>query len=178
MYGLNQVRKELAEKFHWYCIADLDEFHFFNGLKISTVVRHAEQHGYQAIGGRLVDRIAANGTFPEIRGSLDRCFPLGSDLTRSTGACHSKIALAKSHVEIAPGHHDAQAKIAWGSVETHHFKWHRGIHEIIKIRYKNYLRQGMPWAEKEYPRQLKMIEEGVNLTDPKLNLHKAHKLGV
>jgi hypothetical protein len=178
MYGLNQVRREFTEQFRWYCIADLDEFHYFGRRKMTTVARYAEEAGYAAVGGAMVDRIAANGQFPTIHGPLDRRFPLGCDLTASVGANPRKISLARSHIEIALGHHEASAKTAWGGSETHHFKWHKGVYEILKTRYKYYHRQGLPWTESELPPQIRVIEEGVNLTDPKLHLRTARKLGV
>jgi len=135
---LNKIRREFSHKYQWYCIADLDEFHCFLGKTIPEAIREAKRYKCLAIGGVFVDRLAANGTFPPISGPLDNLFPLASDLTYCCGSTNSKISLAMSCVEIELGHHDAKVKTAWGISETHHFKWHKGVHKAIAKREKLY----------------------------------------
>lgn len=176
--ALNRLRLEFCEKAQWYCIADLDEFHYFEGKSMLDAVRKAKRHKFQAVGGVLVDRLAANGKFPPIRGSLDKTFPLGSDLTYCCGANNGKISLARYDVTIELGHHYTYVEIGWGISETHHFKWSRGVYRTLALRQKFYSKQGVPWAKTELPVQLSLTRRGVNLAMPNLRLRKADKLGV
>jgi hypothetical protein len=178
MHGLNKIRREFRKKYDWYCIADLDEFHFFNGLELIQVRQKAEKLGCVAAGGKFVDRVAENGAFPPIRGPLDETFPLGCDLTFCLGARHQKISMAQSNIEICLGHHNVKAKVAWGLSETHHFKWHRGMKMTLQQRYKNYSKQGIPWAKRELPLQLRLAQSGINFDEPSLRIRRAQRLGI
>jgi len=176
--GLNIIRKEFSKKFRWYCIADLDEFHYFGGGTLHDIVQKAEKLKFRAVGGVFVDRIAADGFFPAIHGSLDKTFPLGCDLTHCCESNNRKISLARSTVQIEFGHHEAKCKVAWGGSETHHFKWHNSVRKAIAHRYKLYSKQNISWAATKLPAQLGIINRGVNLTFPGLHVRKASILGV
>lgn len=176
--ALNRLRLEFCEKAQWYCIADLDEFHYFEGKSMLDAVRKAKRHKFQAVGGVLVDRLAANGKFPPIRGSLDKTFPLGSDLTYCCGGNNTKISLAKCQVEIEVGHHCANVETGWGISETHHFKWFKGVRPNLIRRQKYYGQQCIPWAKTMLPNQIAIINGGINLNMPGLRLRTANKLGV
>ncbi|MCW5555108.1 MAG: hypothetical protein KIS67_23455 [Verrucomicrobiae bacterium] len=176
--GLNVIRETYASKARWYCIADLDEFHFFNGKNLMDIASEAEQAGYEAVHGIFFDRIAADGTFPEIQGSLDNTFPMVCDLSRCAGLACRKITMAKGHVQITAGHHSVEANIWRNVAQVHHFKWSAGVYEMMVDKYRRYKSQGLPWATHQLPRLLELIENGVDLSNPKLNTREAARLGI
>lgn len=176
--GLNWIRQKYAIKHGWYCIADLDEFHHFHGQSLAEVARSAEHNSFTAIHGQFIDRISADGTFPDLQGSLDATFPLGCDLSLCAGLACRKIALAKSQVAITAGHHDAQANICRNAAEVHHFKWSNGVREMVVDKHRRYREQALPWATEQLPKLLKLIENGIDLSNPNLNLRPAAKLGI
>ena len=177
--GLNRIRKNFAEQYGWYCIADLDEFHFFGGRTLSEIVREAEDRGFGAVHGQLVDRIAADGSLPDVQGLLDETFPLACDLSRCAGVPCRKIVLARGHVEIAPGHHLAASVRTWHNMaEVHHFKWVNGVREELAARGERYARLNLPWAD-ECLRVLELIQNGgIDLSHPGLKMRTASMLGV
>jgi hypothetical protein len=121
--GLNKIREEFAKEFEWYCIADLDEFHFCGSKTFFEMVQEAEINGFNAIHGVFFDRIAEDGSFPEIQDKpLDETFPLSCNLTFCSGAGCNKIAFAKSNIRIECGHHRAEANVWPNMVQVHHFK--------------------------------------------------------
>jgi hypothetical protein len=178
--GLNKIRMEFAPKFGWYCIADLDEFCYFGGKTIPGVIKEAAERSCDAVHGVFFDRIAADGSFPEIEGSLDETFPLACELTRYCGPCCQKIVIAKVHVEIDGGHHSAKgAKNVWANAaEVHHFKWSRTILEVVQDKYRRAKAQRRPWAEKQAPMLLNILKDKIDINNPHLNVRKAVLLGI
>jgi len=175
---LNQIREQYAVTSRWYCIADLDEFHFFRGRNLMTVAENAERCGYEAVHGTFFDRIAIDGSFPDIEGKLDDKYPMACDLSNSVGLSSGKITLAKSHVAITAGHHNAKAVTWFDQAEVHHFKWVKGVHKIVRDKYARYSAQGLPWAKAQLPRLLRSIETRIDISDPRLKVRPAAKLGV
>jgi hypothetical protein len=181
MRGLNRIREEFATKCDWYCIADLDEFHFFGGKSIPQVIQQAERSGYEAVHGLLSDRIAIDGIFPEIdlEQALDTIFPLACNLSKCSGACCHKVVLAKTNVKIGPGHHHTKATTWRNAAEVHHFKWQKGVYEVIEDRFRRYTKQEMRWARIQLPAALQLIHRGgVSLDNPKLRITMAPRLGI
>jgi len=176
--GLNAIREEFLPYNSWYAIADLDEFHYFRGKSLLEIAQQAESRHCDAVHGVFFDRIAADGTFPKIDGTLDDTFPLACDLTRCFGGCCQKIVLARNHVKISSGHHRAKGKIWRDGAQVHHFKWHHGIQDVIKDRHQRFKQQGLRWAARELPLTEKLIAKRINLQDPRLHLRKAGKLWV
>jgi hypothetical protein len=176
-HGLNRIREEYSKKYDWYCIADLDEFHYFKGKTLPEMVQEAEQGGYDAMHGVFFDRIAIDGAFPDIKGTLDKTFPLVCDLTKCARLASSKIVMARNHVKIHSGHHKTNAKTWYNAAEVHHFKWSKGVYESITFHYNRYQRQGLRTAD-GWPRILKLIDGGVDIANPKLRVRPASKLGI
>ena len=178
--GLNKIREEFAKDSGWYCIADLDEFHFFRGKSIPHIIQEAESGGYEAVHGVFSDRIALDGSFPELDGrkTLDDTFPLVCDLSKCAGRTCDKIVLAKAFVKIEVGHHTARAKTWRNAAEVHHFKWHKGAYEVLEDFHRRYARQGLRWAKTEYPAVLELMHRsGIKLDNPNLRIQTAPRIG-
>lgn len=180
MLGLNRIRVEFASEFDWYCIADLDEFYYCGNRTFFEMVREAELNGFNAVHGVYFDRIAIDGNFSEIRDkSLDDTFPLVCNLTFCCGAACNKIAFAKSHIRIECGHHFAEAKVWPNVVQVHHFKWQKGIYEIIEDRWRRYEQLKLAMADRELPSMLRLIKRnGVDMNNPKLKIRQSSRLGI
>jgi hypothetical protein len=175
--ALNNIRKEYVAKYGWYCIADLDEFHYFGGKSIPEIIKEAEQRGYDAVHGVFFDRIAADGTFPEIDETLDNTFPLVCDLTRFSGLYCQKIVLAKSHIEIDGGHHSAKANIWRDAAEVHHFKWSKGADKVVENAYKRRKKQALRW-EAQMLILMNLVKNKIDITNPQLNVRSASIIGI
>jgi hypothetical protein len=176
--ALNAIRKEFASKFSWYCIADLDEFHFFNGKTLSQVVEEAEEKGYDAIHGVFFDRISADGRFLKVKGRLDKTFPLVCHLTSLAGLRSDKVVLAKSHIEIFSGHHDVLSAKVWrNGAEVHHFKWTEGADEVVSNTLIRIRKQRLPYVP-HMGRLWSMTRHRIDVSDPRLSLRKASPIGI
>jgi hypothetical protein len=178
LHVLNSFREDLARRHGWYCIADLDEFYYFHGNNFSAVVRKAKRRGLGAVHGVFFDRIASDGSFPAIGGSLDETFPLACDLTARFGFLCDKIAVARSNVPITSGHHKARAKLWRHGVEVHHFKWSKGIDNVVRDSYVRAKTQGRSWSARHYPKMMNFVRKRLNLLAPRLNVRPAAKLGI
>jgi hypothetical protein len=171
---VNKLRREYASRYRWYCIADLDEFHYFGGQKLYEVTEEAEKKGFEAVHGFYVDRLAADGKFPKINGRLDETFPLGTNLSACARLTNQKITLARSHIRIDLGHHSARAKKWRGYARVHHLKWYDGVIQNVTDKHARCLRNG----SNRIARLLALIQSGVNLSNPKLRVWTAPKLGI
>lgn len=181
--GINVIRQEFIRPDEWFAIADLDEFvRPLRGTNLIDLASRAIASDYTAVHGGMVDRIAATGEFPAIdpdRG-LDEQFPLQCDLTEACGAMTSKIFLSRGNLEVTNGHHwpnSGNVSIMRDGGEVHHFKWTSGIIGRLQNRLKHFREQRLPWAE-ESARLLKVIENGINLTDHNLKVRIAQSLGI
>jgi hypothetical protein len=171
----NEVRLSYASQFSWYCIADLDEFCYFGGKTLPVIAAEAESLGFEAIHGVYVDRLARDGSFPKINGSLDKAFPFGSNLTKCAGLNHRKVPIAKNHVPIRCGHHGTEANLWREQAKVHNFKWYEGIISIIEEKHRRRLSHGVTRTAA----LLELIKTGgVDLSNPKLRVWKAAHLGV
>lgn len=133
----------------WHVIADLDEFHWYYGEPLDKVAAQAELFGASAVISRLVDRIAADGTFPEIPtgiSALDRVFPWQCNITEVCGGNANKIGLIKAGQDIGLGHHTASGCLLAGGFETHHFKWSAGVVYRTMERHRVWKNNDRPWA--------------------------------
>ena len=122
------MRKSVLDAEDWYIIADVDEFHHHSCFhSFPEIQRAAELEGADYVASVLVDRLPKSGRLGklDLEQSLDEQFPFASSFTRVVlGSCVDKVAIAKGHVPVAPGHHYALGKRASFCCSTHHFKWH------------------------------------------------------
>ncbi len=176
--GLNRIREEFTGRQEWYAIADLDEFHFLHGFTLPEVAGEADAHGYEAVHGVFFDRISRDGSFPKIKGSLDKTFPLACNLTAQTKLAFGKIVMAKSHVPIEYGHHTAHAKVWFNFAQVHHFKWSHGVNRRVAAYHEKGKELGIGWRIEKLPEMINLIQDGINLRNPKLVVGEAQKLGI
>lgn len=108
----------------WYIPADLDEFHYFPGLRDFRNLTGP----WDFVPSRFLDRLPVDGKIKPISldKTLDEQFPLAGFFTEKIcGGCTSKVALARATVDTNSGHHwcSNSGHTSWFSLQTHHFKW-------------------------------------------------------
>lgn len=128
----------------WVVYADLDEFHHHETLPVAELVKIANDEGLDFISGRLLDRVAPDGSLARIDddSELAELFPCSGFLTRKLlKAWDWKIVAAKATCNVGGGHHILLQKkrnpinrelkpfpykftIDRNSdIQIHHFKW-------------------------------------------------------
>jgi hypothetical protein len=176
--GLNRIREEFQRHSSWYCLADLDEFCWFNGMTMPEITAAAEKSEFTAIHGYFFDRFAKEGYPPiPINGSLDETFPMTCEATQRLGANHNKIPLSRSDVAVESGHHYTKGRACRANVEVHHFKWTEGLTARLRERDLYFTAQGLPWSG-ESRRFLQAVEDDAFRTDPAYNWREARKIGI
>jgi hypothetical protein len=176
--GLNRIREEFQPRFQWYCLADLDEFCWFNGMTMPEITAAADKGGFTAVHGYFFDRFARAGYPPvPVNGSLDETFPMVCEATQRLGANYNKIPLSRSHVAVESGHHYTKGHACQANVEVHHFKWTEGLVGRLRERDMYFTAQGLPWSG-ESRRFLQAVEDDDFRTNPVYNWREARKLGI
>ncbi|MEH1128484.1 glycosyltransferase family 2 protein [Micromonospora sp. CPCC 206061] len=123
----------------WYVVVDLDEFHVYD-RPLADLIELAEHGGYDHVDGCFVDRVAADGGFPDVDGdSLWERFPLGGSITsRLVQAPSIKTGLALGRVPLHIGHHGARGgrglprEVSY--IQVHHFKWTGSVVDRMRKR--------------------------------------------
>lgn len=121
----------------WYVVADSDEFHVYD-RPLPDLVELCRKGGYDFVGGCLLDRLAADGGFPEVGGgSLWQQYPLAGSISAGLlKALPLKVALTHGSVELLSGQHGApegrQVPYERSSVQVHHFKWTASV--VARLR--------------------------------------------
>jgi hypothetical protein len=122
-----------GEASDWFLIADQDEFQVYPG-DLFNIIEECEREGYEYIRGCFIDRIAADGSFPELHldKPIEDQFPLGCIFTyRILGGAPLKVVAAKRNVMLGPGNHHPMNGIGCPItdcfVQVHHYKWVREI---------------------------------------------------
>ncbi len=174
---LNTIRKRCADPDQWISVLDVDEFYELppprseSHSPLSEFLEWCDKHGYDHARGRLIDRIANDGSFPQLRSSpsLAEQYPLKRRLTRKLiGGDDRKVVLQKARCEILGGHHrirggQSRAKI---KLLVNHFKWKHGVVERLRERLDVLERLGKPWAD-ESRKTLAHIDQhsGIDVND-------------
>jgi hypothetical protein len=153
--GLEERQRILETFCHpedWIVTADLDEFQRYPN-SLQETISFCEQNGYDYAEGRLADRIAADGGFPEL--DLDNIwsqFPLEAALTKNiTGGNCSKVVLSRAWARMGWGQHlifDAHARGCPPDqvlVKVHHFKWDESVLQRLRERIPELKREGRCW---------------------------------
>lgn len=162
-YMLAAVKK--IDKKDWIILADIDEFHNFP-IPARQFLRECENGGANCIRGRILDKVASDGTLKIIEKDMpiDQQFPLSADITKRLAKANTaKIAAFKRPLVPGKGHHHIvkkkwQAKYWDEILDTHHFKWDSLVFGRIEKRYKYYLEQKIDWykeSERVYQYLLK-----------------------
>ncbi|GJF34369.1 hypothetical protein KNE206_70690 [Kitasatospora sp. NE20-6] len=141
------IRETMAEHpDDWWVVADLDEFQVYPDT-LAEAVRHCERHDYDYVEGAFLDRVAADGSFPEpdVTGGtpLWQQYGLAGLLTlRLMRARPTKVTLARGRAELGYGQHNSWTGrgVPTGSLYTqvHHFKWTASAHERLVRRVDAY----------------------------------------
>lgn len=111
---------------------DLDEFFSFP-CPLNELVDAMNRRNDWAIHGWIVDRVAADGSFPELKADvpIEQQFPVACDITGAFLRANTrKIMLARGRVRVNAGHdtaHNAHFKfVPVGELKdykAHHFRW-------------------------------------------------------
>ena len=123
----------------WHLLADVDEFQQYPD-SLDAVIADAEASGAPAVGGVLLDRVAADGSMApwSVAVGLDRSYPLGGFITAEMlGGNPNKLVLAHSRVHnISTGNHEIPDFRPPNNplVIIHHFKWRAGVLEYLRER--------------------------------------------
>jgi hypothetical protein len=123
----------------WFVVADLDELHVYD-RPLPDLLRCCEARGYDLVEGCYLDRVAADGSFPQVtRAPIWEQFPLAGGLSFPLlGATPTKVVLARGWVPLRLGHHTAGAGTAAPHREVyaqvHHFKWNDTVVERTRTR--------------------------------------------
>jgi hypothetical protein len=118
----------------WILHTDLDEFHEFPA-SLREITDAAEAMDIPVVLGWFLDRVASDGSMPNIRSSpsLWEQFPIGCRLTAKVlRTVTQKVMLARYGVPVRNGHHHPVDRVRLGLVPrgrpdqyiVHHFKWH------------------------------------------------------
>ena len=160
----------------WHILADQDEFHTFP-YALPELEDRCNKGGYHYVNGCWVDRIAADGGFPEVdpKRSMWEQFPVGTFFSYPVAAADPrKVVLTRSGVNLAKGQHFAtNAKgcpVAEAFAQVHHFKWVAGIVPTLEAR-AEFLRAGGYTQHIESSRFLKHFKDNkghINVSDPRI----------
>jgi hypothetical protein len=177
--ALNVIREEFQHSHPWQCVADLDEFIWYNGMTLPEMAKQAEQCGYNAVHGIFHDRFARHEKFPPInpQHSLDSTFPLEGDVTRCAGININKVPLQRSNLPISSGHHTTEGHALWWKIEVHHFKWSEGVLERLHERATYLTAQNLPWGGESF-RTHGFLKNGGFSADPNYCWREARVLGI
>lgn len=155
---LNAIRKRCAKPDEWISVVDLDEFYELPSPRskslspLSEFLEWCDYHEYDHVRGRLIDRVATDGSFPQLRSSpsLFEQYPLKRRLTSMlVGGDDRKVVLQKASYSIVRGHHrirDGQSRPNI-RLPVNHFKWKHGVVERIRDRLAMLERRGSDRAD-------------------------------
>lgn len=160
----------------WFILADSDEFQQYDA-PLADITAECEHQGWDHVKGCFVDRLAADGSFPELDPSipLHRQFPLGAMVTYPVlKGDPRKATLVRGALYVAPGQHFAYSPLgcppALHYVPVHHYKWTAGIPQRLALRIEQMKREGAEhWTESQ--RFLDYIQSSggcINLQDEEL----------
>jgi hypothetical protein len=160
----------------WYVLADQDELQTYPD-DLSSILTYCQHKGYDCVSGALLDRLAADGSFP--RTAHDRPiwlqYPLASLLSFTVlGARTHKIVAARGRVRVSTGHHSAlngtPCPLQDVFIPVHHFKWTAGVVERSAARAKTYRESGLSyWSESDrFVRYVEAHGGRIDLNDRRL----------
>jgi hypothetical protein len=126
---LDAVRQRYVRPDEWVVCADLDEF-LDASVPIAELVARCEDAGADHVKGVLVDRIAADGTFPPLgAGPLGAQFPLAAALTgKLLRAYVHKVPLMRGSCPVRDGLHETVGcPLDAPPLSVFHYKWFDGV---------------------------------------------------
>ena len=127
----------------WYVVADLDELQVTD-RPLLELVELCEREGYDHVNGCFVDRVATDGSFPDVgSASLWQQYPLAGSVSAGLlRALPLKTTMARGWVDLLPGQHGAPAGRGLprdrGYVQVHHFKWTGSVVTRLRRRVERF----------------------------------------
>lgn len=124
----------------WHIIADQDEFHYYP-CELSKLEKMCNRRGYDYVSGCWIDRIACDGSFPDVdlASPIGEQFPVGAFFSYVVGAADPrKVVFTRSSVPLCKGQHFAlegrNCPMEEAFVQVHHFKWVSGVVQSLEAR--------------------------------------------
>lgn len=134
------LARTLMGRHDWLLWADIDELQNY-WAPVPEVVRECVEGGYDAVAGKLVDRVAQGGELVEISPDrpLHEQFPLRANVTEGVlKAGVDKIAVFGPGVKISPGSHFIEnadeTTTHPRSIDIDHYKWDASVKERLGER--------------------------------------------
>jgi hypothetical protein len=147
---MSGIRSKIVAGSEWALVADPDEFQVYD-RPMCAVVEACERERACYVQGRLVDRVANDGSLPPLVSGqpLNEQFPLRGNLTGPLlqGAT-TKVTLVRGSTPTGPGQHavlGAHRRFSQPCVEVHHFKWRAGLSEKLRRRVEERRARGNQW---------------------------------
>ena len=157
----------------WIVWTDIDEFHELRGKSVHETIDKLEEDNYNALTGRMIDRVARDGAFHRVldQPSLFDQFPYECNVTEQIlGGNYHKVLLASASLIPADGHHYIYNQSAVfanlpnyrflardmipqsnSSVRARaggtvwHFKWIAGVESYLADRVVSFKDHRLPW---------------------------------
>jgi hypothetical protein len=128
------------------------------------------------VQGRLLDRLAEDGSFPELdQRPLEQQFPLGAWVTARLISAHdTKVPLMRGSCPIVPGLHHTHGRPLPGVVASvHHYKWSAQVMERTIDRLCTlYAQNRLYWRESEVLLSYVKHYGRLRLDDPALDVRR------
>lgn len=134
----------------WVLCPDLDEFIVFPKNDMKKYLKRCDVAGIQWLAGKLIDRIACDGSLPVLDPNVDllKQFPKVYDVTDKIQRAVSQFAVGSVGNNI-----DDRFNFGWdnckrcraGWVDVNHFKWHSGVVARLKDRVATYKLLNNEW---------------------------------
>jgi hypothetical protein len=173
---LDTVRQRRVARSEWCLVADLDEF-LAPPVPLPGLIRRCDHEGCDHLQGVLIDRLAEDGSFPELdERPLDEQFPMAGRITsKLTCGCDTKVPLMRGSCPIVPGLHRTEGRALPGVVaEVHHFKWSARVIDNIADRMCASYQQGKwYWREGEAVLDYERRHGRLRIDDPYLDIRRA-----
>ena len=164
----------------WFILADQDELQIYPH-NLLEIIKKCDQKGYDYISGCFVDRIGADGGFPDVEPDQDiwSQFPLGGFITYPLlGADPRKIVAAKGYVNLSRGQHvalsGAGCPIEEYFIQVHHFKWVKNLARRLAQRSQMLKNSNLPhWVESErFVSYFEQHQGKIDIHDPLFRIAK------
>lgn len=148
----NRMIHESIDSDEWYGLAELDEFHYYNGESISDVIKKCDEQKKTHVFGHTIDRVASNGKLPKLKreAAIYDQFPLVSQIsTKILRACSQKVMLCKGKKLISCGKHLVMddTECFRGKYSVWHFKWHENVIKRMEEKLRFASDDGSGWLD-------------------------------
>ena len=143
---IHEARMEAVMADHpddWFVLVDLDEFHVYD-RPLAELLDMCQSGGHAYVKGCYIDRVAADGGFPEVdRSPLWDQYPLGGAITTQVlDAIPLKVGIALGRTLICGGHHTGEGGKGLprdeAYIQVHHFKWTGSVMRRTRRRIERY----------------------------------------